>query len=264
MSDEADITLPNGIVEIHKGSRDWYDPITMNWRAIDALIERMSESETKIEAYKTVLDERINNIPEPIVPNNGSLRIRVNDSEVVFSADQSDNTVLDIVIPQNISDLNNDSNFATKEDITRIEKHTVSYNDLSDRPDINNGKLTLVVNDIEQSTFTANQSGDSEFDITIPEKVSELENDSDYTPRDELKEVAFTNDYNDLDNTPEYASESDIDVLFEDVTGLEYDGIEYADNSDIDTLFEDTIGLEYDGIDHVSNSDIDTLFEELQ
>lgn len=46
MSDEADITLPNGIVEIHKGSRDWYDPITMNWRAIDALIERMSESES--------------------------------------------------------------------------------------------------------------------------------------------------------------------------------------------------------------------------
>ena len=264
MSDEADITLPNGIVEIHKGSRDWYDPITINWRAIDALIERMSESETKIETYKTALDERINNIPEPIVPNNGSLRIRVNDSEAVFSADQSDNTVLDIVIPQNISDLNNDSNFATREDITRIEKHTVSYNDLSDRPDINNGKLTLVVNDIEQSTFTANQSGDSEFDITIPEKVSELENDSDYTPRDELKEVAFTNDYNDLDNTPEYASESDIDALFEDTTGLEYDGIEYADNSDIDTLFEDATGLEYDGIEYASDSDIDTLFEELQ
>ena len=46
---------------------------------------------------------------------------------------------------------------------------------------VNNGKLTVQKNGATVATFTANQSGDSTANITVPTAVSELTNDSGYT-----------------------------------------------------------------------------------
>lgn len=56
-----------------------------------------------------------------------------------------------------------------------------SYNDLSNKPTIptvNNGTLTIQKNGSSVATFTANQSGNSTANITVPTKTSDITNDS--------------------------------------------------------------------------------------
>lgn len=58
-----------------------------------------------------------------------------------------------------------------------------SYNDLKNKPTIptvNNGTLTIQKNGTNVTTFSANQSGNATANITVPTKVSELTNDSEY------------------------------------------------------------------------------------
>lgn len=45
---------------------------------------------------------------------------------------------------------------------------------------VNNGKLTITRNGTYIAEFTANQSGDTPVDITVPTKTSEITNDSDF------------------------------------------------------------------------------------
>ena len=62
-----------------------------------------------------------------------------------------------------------------------------SYNDLTNKPTIptvNNGTLTIQKNGTNVATFTANQSGNSTANITVPTKVSELTNDSGFKTTD--------------------------------------------------------------------------------
>lgn len=73
-----------------------------------------------------------------------------------------------------------------------------SYNDLSDKPTIptvNNGTLTIYRNGVSQGTFSANQSGLTGIDISVPTKTSQLVNDS-------FASVATSGSYNDLSNKP--------------------------------------------------------------
>jgi hypothetical protein len=73
-----------------------------------------------------------------------------------------------------------------------------SYNDLSNTPTIptvNNGKLTISRNGTALGSFTANQSGLTGIDISVPTKTSQLVNDSFAT-------VATSGSYNDLSNKP--------------------------------------------------------------
>lgn len=53
-----------------------------------------------------------------------------------------------------------------------------SYNDLSNKPSINNATLTLKRNDVNLGTFTANSSTDTNINIVVPTKTSDLSNDS--------------------------------------------------------------------------------------
>ena len=58
------------------------------------------------------------------------------------------------------------------------------YNDLENKPTIptvNDGTLTIKKNNTTLKTFSANQASDEEVNISVPTKVSELENDSGFT-----------------------------------------------------------------------------------
>lgn len=74
-----------------------------------------------------------------------------------------------------------------------------SYNDLSNKPTIptvNNGQLTIQKNGSNVATFTANQSGNSTANISVPTKTSDLTNDgadntSTYIETDDAQKFAI-------------------------------------------------------------------------
>ncbi len=74
-----------------------------------------------------------------------------------------------------------------------------SYNDLSNKPTIptvNNGQLTIQKNGTNVATFTANQSGNSTANISVPTKTSDLTNDgadntSTYIETDDAQKFAI-------------------------------------------------------------------------
>lgn len=51
------------------------------------------------------------------------------------------------------------------------------------QPTVNNGTLTIQKNGTNVQTFSANQSGNATANITVPTKVSDLNNDSNFTPK---------------------------------------------------------------------------------
>ena len=88
----------------------------------------------------------------PTIPtvNNGTLTIQKNGTTVkTFTANSSSNVTANITVPTKVSELTNDSNYATT----------------SQLPTVNNGKLTIKVEGTEKGSFTANQSTASEINI---------------------------------------------------------------------------------------------------
>lgn len=69
------------------------------------------------------------------------------------------------------NDIQNKPNFATV-------ATSGSYNDLLNQPSINDGSLTIKRNNELLGTFTANSSADTDINITVPTKTSELTNNS--------------------------------------------------------------------------------------
>ena len=107
-----------------------------------------------------------------------------------------------------------------------------SLEDYPEIPEVFNTIIRFKKNWFLIGTITTNQENESEIDYNIPEKTSELENDSGfiskdvnnltyYTKTEDLAEVALSNDYNDLDNKPEFPtklSEFENDMWFIDRT----------------------------------------------
>ena len=68
-----------------------------------------------------------------------------------------------------------------KEGETLLKDKYALKTDIPTIPTVNNGTLTIQKNGTDVATFTANQSTNVTANITVPTKVSELENDSGYT-----------------------------------------------------------------------------------
>lgn len=84
---------------------------------------------------------------------------------------------------------------------------TGSYNDLSNKPTIGNGTLTVKRNGTNIGTFRANAATNTDINVSVPTKTSDLTNDgsdgsSQYAERDDLATVATSGSYNDLTNKP--------------------------------------------------------------
>lgn len=67
----------------------------------------------------------------------------------------------------------------TAEDVGALPSSTII-------PTVNNGKLTILVNDETQAEFTANQSTNTTLNISTPTLISELENDLNYQTKTQL------------------------------------------------------------------------------
>ena len=85
-------------------------------------------------------------------------------------------------IPSKTSELTNDSNFVDSNNLATVAT-SGSYTDLTNTPTIptvNNATLTIQKNGTNVQTFTANSSTNATANITVPTKVSELTNDSNF------------------------------------------------------------------------------------
>ena len=180
----ASTVLPNGIIIPEKYSRDWYSDLYHNWEELDNLLGGGT-------------------------PKDGTLTIQKNGTTVgTFSANQASDETVNIEVPTKTSDLNNDSGFITGVSWNDVsDKPTFatvatsgSYDDLSDKPTIptvNNGTLTIQKNGTNVATFTSNSNTDVTANISVPTKVSELDNDSGFLTLESLStnSIPFHNSY---------------------------------------------------------------------
>ena len=106
-----------------------------------------------------------------------------------------------------------DADLALSGDITTLDNSlatvakTGSYTDLTNKPTIGDGTLTIEKNSTSVGTFNANATSNATINISVPTKTSELTNDgsddtSVYVEADELATVATTGSYSDLLNKP--------------------------------------------------------------
>lgn len=135
---------------------------------------------TKLSSDVTELQAQLN-----------ALRVRIGEEEVA-RADA------DTALSDRITSL--DDSLAT------VAK-TGSYNDLSDKPTIGDGTLTIKKNGSNVGTFTANATTNTDVNIVVPTKTSDLANDgsdgaSQYVESNDLATVATSGSYNDLTNKP--------------------------------------------------------------
>ena len=79
---------------------------------------------------------------------------------------------------------------------------TWDYDDLINKPTIGDASLIIKKNWVVVDTFTANATQNVTADITVPTKLSDLTDDSDFVKDYELASVAYTWDYANLINKP--------------------------------------------------------------
>ena len=122
-----------------------------------------------------------------------------------------------------------------------------SYNDLSNKPTIptvNNGQLTIQKNGSNVATFTANQSGNSTANISVPTKTSDITNDSNFTTTATAQKFAIgqgsTQPVFD-DMTPLQTIEWDVsDTTYRPIYQMENTGWTYT-NMDITVAYRVTV-----------------------
>ena len=148
---------------------------------------------------------------------NGRLNITINNvSAGSFAANQTTNSAINIDIPTKLSELFNDTNFVTQEQIsfdnlvTRDELNT-QLEFKADETDIGHGIATFNVNGEKVGTFSANAQGNKNIDIHVPTNVSDLINDSGFIDNTQLDSI-----HTDISNL-----QADINILGPNIQDLQ-------------------------------------------
>lgn len=111
-----------------------------------------------------------------------------------FSANAQTDMSINIDVPEKVSQLQNDLNFITAEqvDLNNFVTKTEYDNDKKDNAtidDIGTGILTILSNYNPIGTFNANSKQNKSINLTIPEKLSDLNNDIDLVTQDDLTNI---------------------------------------------------------------------------
>lgn len=115
-------------------------------------------------------------VDKPAIPtvNDATLTIKKNGSTVAtFSSNSATDKVADIAVPTKGSDIQNDLGWITS----------------SELPTVGNGTITIKRNNSTVGSFTANQSGHTSIDISVPTKTSDIQNDSGFITSADLPTV---------------------------------------------------------------------------
>ena len=108
-----------------------------------------------------------------LISYNGNLYWAKQDFDAGATFNSSDWNMIEATGVSDWDDIQNKPNFATV-------ATSGSYNDLSNKPSINDGSLTIKRNNTLLGTFTANSSTNVDVNVTVPTKTSDLTNDSGY------------------------------------------------------------------------------------
>lgn len=113
---------------------------------------------------------------KPTIPtvNNGTLTIQRNGTDITtFSANTASNTTANISVPTKTSQITNDSDFITSNDL----------------PTVNNATLTIQKNTTTIDTFTANSATNKTVNITVPTDTGDLTNNAGFVTANEIYPV---------------------------------------------------------------------------
>lgn len=162
---------------------------------LDWIIAKINALKDRVKAIEDAIKDIVVEMP-----NDGKLTIKRNNTIVGdFTANQATDEDINISVPENTSDLNNDSEFITSSDLPDMDNYydktetdnllndkvdisslaavatSGAYADLSGQPTIpaaaNNGQLTIQKNGTTIGTFTA----DSAVNKTVNIKVGEIQ-----------------------------------------------------------------------------------------
>lgn len=127
--------------------------------------------------------------------NDGILTIAKNgEVQGQFSANNKQDVTVDIAVPSKLSELENDSKFVTKEEVsldnfvTQAELADIAL-EKADRKDIGSGILSIQVNNDLIGSFNANAKENKSININVPTKSSDLEQDIAYLNQEDLTPI---------------------------------------------------------------------------
>ena len=184
LTSESDPTVNNSTITIQKNGTT-VDDFTLNQnsnKTINITVPTQTSELTNNSGFLT-------NETDPTV-NNATITIQKNGVAVDnFTANQSSDKNINIIVPTQTSELTNNSGFLTSETDPTVNDATITIkqdgtvvgsftaNEGTDQvinitsptiPTVNNGTLTIQQDGTTVGTFTANQSGDQTVNITSP------------------------------------------------------------------------------------------------
>lgn len=233
-------TLTNGIQLPDKGSVDWYNSMQSNYNLIDTHlgdtdVHVTAEDKANWNSKQGSLSQAQLDAIAQVATNTSDIATLQSDkadashthssSDITDIGDYAtkqyvDNSISGLVdsapnaldtLNELAAALNDDANFATtvttalsakanSADLATVAT-SGSYNDLSNKPTINDSTITIQKNGSTVDTFTTNGSAKT-INIPVPTKTSDLTNDSNFVVSSSLATVATSGFYNDLDNKP--------------------------------------------------------------
>lgn len=148
----------------------------------------IKQGQSTLGSFKAnaVTDKTIT-IPDfPALPvvNNATLSITVGEETSTFTANSSEDVSITIPVHEPTPPANDatitikQGTFSDTFTVNQSTNKTITLPSFPTLPTVNNGKLTINVNNASVGSFTANQSGNTTVNLSIPTKTSDLTNDS--------------------------------------------------------------------------------------
>lgn len=122
----------------------------------------------------------------------GTLTLRKNgEDQGTFNANNIGDVTIDIAVPTQMSELENDAEYITKSELETDGFATKQYVDnlaagKVDEDDLGHGILDIQLNGESQGTFSANAKTNKTLDLQVPTKLSELEKDIEILTEEDL------------------------------------------------------------------------------
>ena len=179
------------------------------------------------------------------------------------------NYALKSELPKNVSDLTNDAKYITASGapVQSVNGQTgtvsLTANDVGALPNttiipvVNNAKLTIQQNGTEVGNFTANSAVNTTVNITVPTKLSELEDDSSFAKTSELPTKT-----SELENDSGYITSSDIPsipVVNNAKLTIQKNGVEvdsFTANASVDKIINIEVPTKASDIEAISTDNI--------
>ena len=193
------INLLDGQVEILNAEMEY----TVKDEALIPIVEKLgtcvtaSELNIRLSGYATqeALNNGLNSKANKTAIKDGILTIQKNGTTIgTFSANSTNDSNINLSIPVRTSDLANDSDFLTAEDINinnYVTKavYNSGMNSKLDKTALGQGILTIKVNRETIGSFNANATDNKTVSISVPVNVSDLEQDVPYVKDTDLEEI---------------------------------------------------------------------------